>query len=137
MQILPSKHPDNSGDGPKFKVVEPTVAQLMANGGRLLVITILREMPYSEYLLTNHWQTVRLATLKRARYQCRICLKSVSLDAHHICYDNLGDERPEDTIALCRGCHNLQHETIKAVMAAQLNQSLNAPEKKGGSDGMA
>lgn len=100
----------------------PPLAELMANGGRLLVAMALREMPYADYLQTNHWRDVRRRALLAAHYRCQICLSAVGLDVHHITYENLGDEQPEDLIALCagpNGCHKKQHDTLALVARAE------------------
>jgi len=93
-----------------------TVEQLMANGGRLLVISILREMPYTEYLLTEHWHAVRRRVMKDAGWVCQMCprvMKVRAVDAHHFKYENVGDERPGDVVALCRKHHTEWHELWK------------------------
>lgn len=99
----------------------PPIEELMKDGGRLLVVYALRDMPYEEYLRTMHWSTVRRAALERSNWRCALCLSQVRLDVHHITYENLGDELPEDVVALCRKCHDQQHKSIKAVMAAHFN----------------
>jgi len=109
----------------------PDMQALLANGGRLLVIEILAEMPYAEYLLTGHWAEIRKRTLRLAGWRCQVCLAEVALDVHHISYANRGCEPPEDVIALCqdrgeiRGCHRLQHEALRAAMRAQKKLVVN------------
>ena len=100
----------------------PSVAELMANGGRLLVTMVLREMPYAEYLQTQHWITVRRACLKRFGYRCGICLKSKPLEVHHVdtTYESRGREVAEDVIPLCRDCHQLQHDLLRDQIRAQM-----------------
>lgn len=105
----------------------PPLAELMANGGRLLITWTLKEMRYADYLKTNHWQDVRKAALKAAGYRCQVCLKQIPLDVHHVdeTYRCRGEEQPEDVIALCsgpEGCHALQHEVLRHVIRAKLEQ---------------
>lgn len=105
----------------------PPLEDLLKDGGRLLVVWALKDMPYREYLQTNHWQTVRLAALKAAGYRCQLCLKSIPLDVHHVDerYRCRGEEQPEDVIALCsgaEGCHKHQHEVLRHVLRARLAQ---------------
>lgn len=70
----------------------------------------LREMPYSEYLQTPEWHTVRLECLKAASYKCQVCNGgNTSLDVHHRTYERRGQELPSDTIVLCRRCHAMFH----------------------------
>lgn len=74
-----------------------------------ICILALREMPYSEYLQTEHWHQVRLAAIRRHLNQC-LCGKDAK-DVHHVNYDRKGFEKPEDVVALCRECHQRWHET--------------------------
>lgn len=76
---------------------------------RAICILALREMPYSEYLQTEHWHQVRLRAIKRYLNQC-LCGQDAR-EAHHVSYERRGFERPEDVVALCRACHKLWHET--------------------------
>lgn len=98
---------------------------LLANGGRELVNQVLRDLPYNEYLRTRHWANVRRSALIRAGYRCQVCLSNVPIDVHHISYARRGCELPEDVIVLCKdrgatkGCHTLQHETLRQVMRAR------------------
>lgn len=102
----------------------PSLAELMANKGHLLVTMVLKEMPYTEYLKTGHWQAVRRKALAAAGHRCQICLSQCRLDVHHIDekYRSKGEEKPEDVIALCHGpngCHKKQHETLALVARAE------------------
>lgn len=69
----------------------------------------LKSMPYQQYLKTEHWQTVRRAALKRARFRCQVCNANAPLDVHHRTYENRGAEWASDVIALCRECHARHH----------------------------
>jgi hypothetical protein len=70
---------------------------------------LLRSMPYSDYLLTEHWKKVRARALKYAGYRCQLCNARARLDVHHRTYEHRGCERDQDVIALCRPCHALHH----------------------------
>jgi hypothetical protein len=70
----------------------------------------LRAMPYQEYLMTEHWQTVRAATLKRDDNRCRLCRSTERLQVHHNTYERRGCEDPDDTITLCGDCHQMFHD---------------------------
>lgn len=105
----------------------PSLEELMANGGRLLITWALKFLPYDEYLKTNHWQAVRRQALKDADYRCFVCKKRIPLDVHHVdeTYKCRGEEKPADVVALCsgpKGCHKLQHKTLLQVMRAQHEQ---------------
>jgi 5-methylcytosine-specific restriction endonuclease McrA len=70
----------------------------------------LRDMPYIEYLKTDHWAGVRKDAMKRAGFRCQLCnANGVTLDTHHRTYENLGREQRGDVIVLCRPCHAKHH----------------------------
>ena len=69
----------------------------------------LRNLPYSEYLKSEHWQSLRKARLKWAKHKCQLCNKGGVLDLHHRTYENLGNEEWKDIIVLCRPCHSKHH----------------------------
>ena len=80
-----------------------------------LVGVALREMPYPQYLLTDHWQALRVGALKRAGFRCQVCnVTGVVLNVHHRTYERLGQERDDDLTVLCRGCHALFHRKLEA-----------------------
>ena len=88
---------------------------------KAIIILALRELPYSEYLQTEHWHEVRMMAIKRYLGQC-VCGADAN-DVHHSNYDHKGFERPEDVIALCRPCHKRWHETW--VLQAKASLCLN------------
>ena len=96
-------------------------ATRLARAG-LPVTLILREMPYREYLKTQHWDDVRRASLALFHYRCGICLQSKPLDVHHVdtTYESRGRETPKDTMPLCRKCHGMQHDLLRAQTRAQI-----------------
>ena len=70
----------------------------------------LKAKPYSEYLKTKEWQQTRRRALKSAGYKCQLCgTDNVELHVHHKTYDNIGEEKPDDLIVLCKACHEKQH----------------------------
>lgn len=71
----------------------------------------LRTMPYRDYLKTEHWQRLREAALRRARFRCQVCnVGHLRLNVHHRTYERRGSERNDDLIVLCERCHLLFHE---------------------------
>jgi 5-methylcytosine-specific restriction endonuclease McrA len=68
-----------------------------------------RTMPYSQYLKLPWWDFKRHQTLKRARGLCELCQDHEAREAHHTTYERIGEEKPDDLVALCRRCH--QHVT--------------------------
>ena len=76
-----------------------------------LMVLALRQMPYREYLRTEHWHAVRQRARAQVNWQC-LCHRP-AMDVHHVNYDRKGFEWPEDVIALCRECHTRWHQTWK------------------------
>lgn len=63
------------------------------------------------YLKSRKWQALRTIILGRDHHTCRKCgIDDVPLEVHHIHYDNLGEELPEDLLTLCRDCHQSIHD---------------------------
>ncbi len=102
-----------------------TLEELLADNGRPLVAWALRDMPYSEYLLTNHWQQVREMVLRAARWKCRLC-EGRAWEAHHLSYKRRGEEEPGDVVALCGPCHRIWHETWTMRVRAEGEQQFGA-----------
>jgi 5-methylcytosine-specific restriction endonuclease McrA len=86
------------------------IADEKAKATREAEITELRAMPYQEYLMTEHWQTVRAATLKRDHNRCQLCRSTERLQVHHNTYERRGCEDPDDTVTLCGDCHQTFHD---------------------------
>ena len=70
----------------------------------------LRNIPYSEYLQTEHWKNIRERALLRANHKCRMCGSKEKLQVHHNTYNNIGNERNEDLTVLCKECHEFLHD---------------------------
>ena len=65
---------------------------------------------YSEYLKSPWWRNhVRRQALDRAGYRCDVCRATQGLEVHHVSYENLGREQPEDVLVLCCTCHATEH----------------------------
>jgi 5-methylcytosine-specific restriction endonuclease McrA len=66
---------------------------------------------YLEFLDTPEWWTTRKAALERADYACEECgARGVSLEVHHLTYQRLGVESPDDLEVRCRRCHEAAHD---------------------------
>lgn len=104
----------------------PSVPELMAAGGKLLVALVLREMPYAEYLKTEHWHQVREAAFKMHGCRCFVCLASLGLEIHHITYDRKGCEPPEDTVPLCPEHHQIQHAILRHILHAEFERQFRS-----------
>ena len=82
-----------------------------------------RRLAYLLYLETPEWQRQRRRALERADYCCEQCGACEHLEAHHLSYDNLGCEQPDDLIVLCDPCHRDAH--------APRNRALRVREQHG------
>lgn len=76
------------------------------------IVKQLRALPYREYLLTEHWKSVRTEALRKAKFRCQLCNASGELHVHHRSYEHLGEEQDymHDVIVLCRACHEKHHD---------------------------
>ena len=49
------------------------------------------------------------------RHRCEVCGEpGLSLDVHHLRYSEWGNEPDEDLAVLCRACHDVIHDRLKA-----------------------
>lgn len=88
-------------------------ATVISCNGRALWAT---NMPYDEYLQTEHWRTTRSKALKRAQMRCQLCNSKKKLHVHHRTYERLGRELQSDLIALCKACHEKFHDIQPEVV---------------------
>lgn len=76
------------------------------------LIKTLRNMPYDEYLQTEHWLHFKSEARKYFQNSCQVCGISgdlAKLDIHHKTYENRGRETFLDVIMLCDKCHGTFH----------------------------
>lgn len=64
---------------------------------------------YQEYLESPEWAVKKEEALRRAGHKCEKCSGDKKLQVHHLSYDRLGDELPEDLQSLCVICHRQAH----------------------------
>ena len=71
-------------------------------------------MDYHTYIRSWQWRERRLAAMTAAGNKCQRCGADYwlgnQLEAHHLHYNSLGHERPEDVVVLCRPCHEAEHQ---------------------------
>lgn len=72
--------------------------------------SLLKHIPYREYLKTAHWEETRKKALDRARHRCQACNSPDDLHVHHRTYERRGEERDDDLTVLCRSCHSRVHD---------------------------
>ncbi|NGX54204.1 MAG: hypothetical protein K1000chlam4_00929 [Chlamydiae bacterium] len=66
-------------------------------------------MNYQEYINSEAWAKRRIVAKIAAGYKCQKCGFEYELDVHHLTYENLGHEKAEDLLVLCRRCHRDIH----------------------------
>ena len=64
---------------------------------------------YATYLQSPEWRQRADAAKARFGNRCALCNAEGPLQAHHRTYERVGNEIPEDLIALCAGCHDGFH----------------------------
>lgn len=77
----------------------------LADMARRQEIERLKALPYRDYLKTDWWGWKRDKAIRRAHGDCELCQERAAKDVHHVTYERLGCERPDDLVALCRRCH--------------------------------
>ena len=61
---------------------------------------------YNAYLKSPEWDEKRREAIQQAGGRCARCGRTdLPLEVHHLHYETLGDEGPEDLEALCKDCH--------------------------------
>lgn len=66
------------------------------------------DIPYSVYLKTSHWESLRSRVLKADGRKCVRCRRKAT-QVHHLTYHRLGRESLKDLASLCRDCHVAVH----------------------------
>jgi hypothetical protein len=67
---------------------------------------------YNAYMHSPEWRVKRIQCLRAANNTCAMCRNRFPdrlLRAHHLTYDRLYHEHPEDLLCLCQSCHQLAH----------------------------
>jgi hypothetical protein len=60
--------------------------------------------------MTKAWKAKRLQVMERDKWTCQVCKKNVATDVHHLTYDHIFNEPLSDLMAICRNCHESEHE---------------------------
>lgn len=68
---------------------------------------------YDMYLLSSAWLAKRRAALDRTRGNCGMCYVELATQVHHLTYRHVGDELPQELIAVCHRCHEACHRTAR------------------------
>jgi len=106
--ISKQKKPDIKPPVVVEKITTPHQSEIYA-----AYMDYIGNLPYDEYLKTEHWQHFRKQALKDSHYSCRLCdTKDVELNVHHKTYRNLGRETFLDIVVLCVDCHSKFHNVF-------------------------
>ena len=65
----------------------------------------MRSAKYEAYITSFDWWLKSKEALERAGYRCERCGAGKPLEVHHLTYERLGEERPEDLLVVCPDCH--------------------------------
>jgi len=70
----------------------------------------IKEMNYSQFLLTGYWNAIR-SQKKKIENGCQNCGSHKNLEVHHLTYINHGNEHNhlDDLKVLCTECHAKEH----------------------------
>lgn len=60
---------------------------------------------YGAYLASRDWALLKRIVRERSGGICENCHNRPYEETHHITYERMGKERPEDLMAVCRLCH--------------------------------
>jgi len=64
---------------------------------------------YRAYITSPEWRQKRKTALDSAHGKCQRCgVRSRQLAVHHKTYQRFGHEEPDDLIAVCPECHDLE-----------------------------
>lgn len=65
-----------------------------------------------DFYRTPEWKVTKEAALARAGHRCARCDSTKQLQVHHVTYERIGNELPEDLEVLCAICHLSEHQGV-------------------------
>jgi hypothetical protein len=74
--------------------------------------TVPPVVDYYDYIRSAEWRERAIDCKQTANQICADCKQKYELwelQAHHVTYERLGNERPGDLVCLCDGCHKGRH----------------------------
>lgn len=69
---------------------------------------------YKTYMVSPHWRANRMRCVMEAKRECEACQNRNRLTVHHLTYENMFNEKPEDLICLCWLCHKIAESESRA-----------------------
>jgi hypothetical protein len=64
------------------------------------------------YLHSDEWNNKRAGIMRFYEHLCYDC-GCTAQEVHHLTYDNIYQEKPQDLIPLCKNCHEVRHGISK------------------------
>ena len=87
------------------------------------------KLDYPRYLASREWRERRKEVIERNAGLCYRCLSAEIKDVHHVTYERIGHEGPDDLIGVCRPCHEYlsaerQDDPALTVLMPLISQGL-------------
>ncbi len=73
-----------------------------------------RKKEYRSYLKSFEWNQIKEELFSVRGKVCEECTSTKRIEVHHLTYENIFNEEPEDLMILCRECHKKQHQDRNA-----------------------
>jgi len=89
---------------------------------------------YAAYIDSPQWKK-KARKIKRKRNRCEVCGCRDRLQVHHLNYDRLGHERPDDLLVLCEDCHIALHTGLPQDKLAREHMATMAARNPRPQDG--
>lgn len=90
----------------------------------------LAKSDYQRYLQSGAWKAKRRLVRKRSNGTCELCKKRIATQAHHVTYENLGDEPLDDLLDLCFVCHAKQHPEKRGFLKGAHEAALKTKARR-------
>lgn len=72
-----------------------------------------KKLNYQSYLRSGKWERIRNKMFELRGRKCERCENKAELHIHHLHYQTIFNERPEDLMILCSNCHKKEHRIVK------------------------
>lgn len=85
---------------------------------------------YLAYIQSEEWATIKNDLIML--YGCCVqCGSKRKLEVHHLSYENIFNEEPEDLVLLCKRCHLYQHPEVLSLIRRKSRQDSKKVKKCG------
>lgn len=71
---------------------------------------------YRQYIVSKEWYQLKIDILEKRGCYCEKCKKKkypAALQLHHLSYERLFNEEPQDLMLVCKRCHEKEHGLYK------------------------